>query len=348
MAAELSLKVDGVWLDRIGWWGGVEVEKRWPFGPYALSWEMALEPGDRPPALMPKAGEPPPLVEAFCGSRRHWTGRLLDCDWATGTFAAEGLAREGETALAFDYTVTDGLFPTLDPGPATFFANARGAVSWGSLETFGPITDEPATEPNYIASLLDAWSEKSGRRWAVNPDFRLYTGTDPTAPHYMVYPSVADLGATREGKVDAVYGRFLNSLTLKYQTAVAGSGQIEEIVDLTRFNDGRMTPAQANEILTAYLSLAGNAWNFTNGLTLTHGMVTTPGGSVVDMADVAAGRMIRVYGCRDPRNGRAYTDFVIGTSIWTCDEGVVQANPLQMVGRDEESMLEDIASRVLA
>lgn len=351
MAAELSLKVGGEWLDRVGWWGEVVVTDRWPGLCYGLSWRMALEPGERPPALMPRPGKPKPLVEAFLGSRRRWTGYLQDADWDEGTFTATGLYRAGETVLAVDNAGN----AQLDLGWALYWASeyyGRGALTWTALESFDPITDDPATDLNTISALTDEYARQKGRRWGVTADNLMFTSEDWTAPQLMVYPSVADIGATVEGAVDVIYARYIDKTTLNYRTAIVGTpgpGLVEEALDLTdRDRYGYLTTAQAQAIASGYRAQASTAWNFTNGLTLTYGMVTTPGGEVVDMADVIARKLIRVYGCRDPRNGQPYTDFVIGESIWTTDDGVVQANPIQMVGRDQESVLEDIAKGVLA
>lgn len=349
MAAGLTLRVGGQWLDTIGWYGEIEVTDRWPGICYTLSWRMDLPTGARPPAMMPHDGQPAPLVEAFVGSAPRWTGRLLDTDWADGEFAAIGLYREAENVLAID----GGGNAINDIGWAMFWASVgygRGVISWSALESFTPVTEAAATDLNYLAALIDEYAEQNGRRWGVTADRLMFTAEDWVDPQLQVYPSVADLGATSEGQVARVYGRYVNSSTLDYETAIAGpggAGGMEEAVDLTKY--GYLTPAKAQAIVDGYYAQASTTWNFTNGLTLAEGMVTTPGGGVVDMSQVVARKPIRVHGMRDPRTGLAYTDFVIGESIWTPDsDGIVQANPVQMVGRDQEAVLEDVAKGVLA
>ena len=337
----ITIRVGDTWLHTIGGFEVEEVVDRWPGGPWSLSWTMNLDPGARPPALM----EEGVLVQLYVGGGLRWSGRLGEPDWEQGQFFADGLCREGETALALG-----GSGPTTNPGEAIYFAAARNATSWGSLVVFTAITELPGTDLNNISALLDAYCDSLGRRWLVDEFAQLQVSADPTTPTIYITPGLSDLGTSTQTQVTDLFATYLHADTLKIERVSSPTStaprRIERSIDLSDL--GPMTPAQAQGHVNGIMAKVGPQALLTGGIDVSYGQIVNANGTPLDLDRARAGQMARAQGVRDPRNDAPSTDFVVGESVWRPREGRLLLNPVEQVATDFAAVVEAIGGQVIA
>ncbi len=340
-ATRPDVRVGGFWLSTIapaGW--GELVHSTRVRGSLEVSWQMPLERNWRHPALT--AGAP---VDLRLGPATLWPGILEEPDWDEGRFVAVGAHRAAEGKLALDASRN----ASTRPNEVVDAAIARGALPWTRVANLG---NTPVGSPDdagslvYIDSVLDAWEQENGTRLRVNDQRQLVVAPiSETNPTWYVTPGSGVLGAAGEKSVAVVFVRFINSATGLRDTAsyppspAAGSEGAEDIRDR-----GPMTLAKATSIAESIWSELRGKAGWTNGLRLTYGQVTTPGGIEVDLALIKAGDTVRLLDVPDPRGLTQHTDVVIGDTEydWTDDE--IQINPVGMAARDEESVLEQVGN----
>lgn len=334
--SDLQVRVGGVWLSSLGWWGEPKVTHRWPLGCWELTWVMNLPAYQRPYALRTGA-----VVEAFWGPGRIWMGKLTEPDWDQQEFVAEGLSRQAEGALCFD----SGGATTSIPDTAIDQAILRGIVNWSRPASLSSVAfaEKAATDSlNYLGALLDAWSTSVSKRWAVGANGVVYAAPDPPAPTWYVMPDAGDLGVADEDYVSAVYGRYRNT-TGVFSTASAidttpPAGPKEIGVDLTPL--GRINSTKATAVVTGILAQTKAQTGWTNGLTVRPDQITSLGGIKAHGALVIAGQMVRLQGLRDERGLAAATDIVLGETVWDVTEDLVTLNPVGLAARDLASIVE--------
>ena len=320
----------------MGWWGEPVITHRWPLGCWEMTWEMNLPSYQRPATL--RAGAE---AEAFSAGTCVWSGLLLEPNWNSQEFVAAGHAREAERTLCLDWVGGS----TSTPDVAIDRGIAAGALHWirpASLSNV-PFGESDATDQlNYVGALLDAWSLEAGAKWAVGPDRRVGIGVDPTAPAWHVMPDSGVLGVADEEYVSAVFGRYQTEAgaydTVSVFSATQPAGSRESGIDLT--GKGRLTTARAQATVQGILDQMGARTGWTNGVTVTSGQITSPGGTPANLALVRAGQMVRLQALRDQRGLSASTDIVVGESIWKPTDDLITLNPVGLAARDLSSIVE--------
>lgn len=335
-ASPAQVRVGGdTWLTSLGWWGELTVTHRWPFGCWETTWQMALQPFERPRSLVRGAS-----VELFHGPDRIWSGTLTDPNWDTGEFVAQGHCRPAETTQALT-TLGES---SSTPDAAIDAAIARGALNWvrpASLSSV-PFAESDTTEQlNTVAALLDAWSDEQSLRWAVDADRRVYAASDPTTPAWYVMPGSGVLGVADEDYVTDVYGRY-RTPTGTFATASAqdrsqGVGVREIGVDLTRL--GRLSSMRAAAVCAGILAKTKARTGWTNGITVTPEQITTLGGVPAHPSLVVAGQVVRLQGLLDERGFATSTDVVLGETVWNVTAGTLDLNPVGLAARDLASIV---------
>lgn len=338
-----QVRVGGIWLTSLGWWGDLVVTHRWPYGCWEATWAMNLRPYERPRGIVRGA-----LVEVLDAGSPLWVGRLTEPDWSASSFTAIGLAREGETVACLSSGLTTSI-----PNAAIDGGIARGALSWIRAADFSstPFGEADATDQiNYVTDLLDARSEEVGRRWAVGPDRRVYDAADPVTPSWHVTPGSGELGVADEDYVTDVYGRYRTTAgafaTVVASDPVAFAGRVERLVDLTGL--GRISAARAQATVDGILAKFRARTGWTNGVTVTRDQITSPGGVSPALSSVRAGQLVRMQGLSDPRGLSASTDIVLGETIWDTTEQTIALNPVGMAPRDLASVVETEGGRLLS
>jgi len=331
-------------LSSVAGWGSLTVTDKWDTGgsgPYEATWEMTLPPMRRPKGLDTNV----PCVVMVGGCPR-FAGRVPDLDWSAGEFSAIGAVRESEEAIA----LTAAGLTTATPDAAIDAAIARGALTWkrrASLSASTIAADGDETDDQFfIQALLDAWADSVGKRWAVNARREVYAAADPTTPSWFVLPGAGEFGTDTDLMVGKLYARYKKNTTGDLGTVTAGAGLPEVAIDLT--GRGTLTQAQAQQVLNGIYTKASKQKNFTNSLELNATQILTPGGLPARPYRVRAGQMMRFLALRDERNGKPYTDIVLGETEWDAEADTVTVTPIDMSNRDLESFVEEAGGSIVS
>jgi hypothetical protein len=310
------LRVGGYPATEIAAHSPVTWETRADGGSFKASWAFALTRRSQHQALRPGT-----LVEVICGGVNMFTGWLGYPDRTTWECTAYGLASVArEQFLALDGTLSN----TRDVAAAITQAQATGWPATNPDAITGTASGTATGNPVTLGVLLDDLALDLGKRWGVDGQGRLFMTADPTTPRWLAAPDSAAFGVTDEGAASTLYGRYLDSTTSTYLTAIAGSGSPQEAVDLS--DRGAMSNAQAVTILTGMLAeTSGGAW--TNGVTLTRDQIQTVGGTPAFLPAVRGGQMVRTLGLDYATQGMAL-DTVIGATRYTQDEHSIYVEPV--------------------
>lgn len=324
--------VNGRWLSSLGYWGDLKITHRWPYGCWEATWRMAIKPYQRFADVV--AGKP---VQIRLASGNIWAGDLAEPDWDTGNMRAVGAARQGETSLC----LTSLGETTSTPDTAVDQAIARGAVTWvrrNSLSATAFAPNDTTAQLNYLTALMDAWSTAQNMRWGVGPQREIYAAADPTTPSIHIRPGSGVLGVTEEQLAARVFGRYQSSSSGALSTVSVGAGIPEVGVSLLKY--GLIDATAATNIITGIRNQLQARTGWTNGVTVTADMVTTPGGQRLGLDQVVASKMARLLGLRDERGGSASTDIVLGETIWDVPAGTVVCNPVGLTDRSLSGVVE--------
>jgi hypothetical protein len=339
-----EVRVDGVWLTTIApAWGGLKTSTR-VNGDWQMSFNIATE-GKvghwRHPAIRFGA-----RVEVFYGPIIVWAGTLTEPDWDSGEMVALGASRDAENAMS----ITAGGVATTIPNTAIDAAIARGVVSWTRLDSFGTTAVGVADDGGGLVTLqsvLDAWAQENNSQWRVDRQRRLVIApTSEATVDWFITPGSGVMGSADDERVDRVFVRYLASASGTLATAsypsTSPTGGIERPLDIT--DRGAMTSTKATSIAQAEWAKLQGRSGWTNGLTLTRGQVTTPGGVIADLFMVRAGQTVRLLGVPDPRGLAHNIDVVIGDTDYDATEDTIQINPVGRAARDQESALEQVGN----
>ncbi|MBS45288.1 MAG: hypothetical protein CMH83_19390 [Nocardioides sp.] len=328
-----ELRVNGLPLSGIAAWGALEWETRLPGGLWSVSWEMDLPVGFFHPALVTGA-----TVELYDAGWRIGGATLAEPDLAEGAFTADGHCRLAETVSCLDGS---GNRSTV-PDTAVDAAIARGALpGWSRTVSFGASTltdDTTATEPAYLSTLLDGWSDTLGQQWALDHLGDLVLLDDPATPDWHLTPSGQEVGLTDEDYYTLLHGRYINT-SGTYVTVSVGSPGREGTIDLTGL--GRITLARASAILGGQLAKSKGRVSFTGSVEVTPETLQTAGGISADLTTVRAGQRVRMHNPLDPSgllDGATYFDWTIGQTAHADGSGVATIAPVGLAPRDLTSV----------
>ena len=337
-----EVRVGGFWLSTIvpQGWGGLHHQTR-RNGAWEASWTIPATRTWRHPALV--YGAP---VEVYLGPILLFVGSLAEPDWDSGEFIAEGACRDGETAAA----LTSGLVASTAPNTVIDAARTRGVLSWTRVSNFGttPVgeTDGGVTT---VQAVLDAWDEENNSTWAIENTLArglIIRPSNELVPTWYVTPGSGVLGSASDERVDRVFVRYISTTNGRRATASypASSpvGGVEKTADIT--DRGAMDATKATTIAQGIWKDSQGRSGWTNGLSLKGGQVTNPGGTEVDLALIKAGDTMRLLGVPDPRGVAHNLDVVIGDTDYDWEEDELQANPVGLAARDEETVLERIGN----
>lgn len=339
-----EIRVGGFWLSSIvpQGWGQLKHATR-KNGAWQVSWTIPGVRTWRHPALVRGA-----RVELMLGPICIAVATLAEPDWDSGEFFAKGACRDGETTVS----ITAGGSATTKPNTAIDAAATRGAVSWTRVGDFGNTAVGQADSTGGLVTLqsvLEAWAQEQKSNWAIENNRArslIVRPVDEGTVDWYVAPGSGTLGSAEDERVDRIFVRYISSTTHRRATASypasAPTGGVEDPVDIT--GRGPMTAAKAADIAEGMWSDLQGRSGWTNGLTLSYGQVTTPGGIVADLALIKGGDTIRLLGVPDERGVALHTDVVLGDTEYDWDEDDLQANPEGLAARDTESALEQVGN----
>lgn len=336
----LGTGANRVWLSDVAGWGNLHIQTRWAeggSGPWEATWEMTL-----PPLYRPRGLDTDIPVTIYVGGEEVFAGRLPDTDWNAGEFSALGAVREGEEAIA----LTGAGNSTATPDTAIDAAIARGSLTWvrrSSISSASVAATDTTDDLHFIQPLLDAYADGAGVRWGVNARREVFASADPTTPTWYIIPGAGELGTSTDRMVGKLYGRYRTSSGTP-ATVTSGTGLPEVPIDLT--TRGALTAGQAQSILDGIRAKAISTKNFTNGLELDSSQIISPGGTPAALHRVRYGQMVRCLALRDERNGLPWTDFVIGSSDWDRDAGLVSITPVDAEERDLATFVEEVGGSI--
>lgn len=333
--ARALLRVGGEWVHAHAKFGDMEVVDRHTGGPWSLTWQMNLPPGERPTWLSEGA-----TVELYAGTLR-WSGTLADPDWEAGSFTADGWCRQAETAAALSGGgATNSLSVAItQAGPL-----GRKVIDFDTKVTGA--ADKADDELWSIAQLADQYCLENSGVWRVGVHREFYIATEPPAPSMWVLPGIVDLSTSVATSVRRVLARYIDtSLTHRLAISDSNRGRGEAIVDLTA--KGPILEATATAVANQMLARSGGGEpRFTTGFEVHAGQVVDESGPV-DLSRIIAGQMIRIHGCTDPRNGLPWTDILIGETQWRPQESTVQINPVELDAADFTGIVEELGGSVV-
>ena len=81
---------------------------------------------------------------------------------------------------------------------------------------------------------------------------------------------------------------------------------------------------------------------FTSSITVSAGQVTNGGGARVHPVAMTPGRIYRINGMADPRNGALAADVLMGEAVWDEEEATVQLTPFGAERDDLQDTVETL------
>lgn len=316
---------------------GLRIVHEWPAagigGPVGASFQMVLDPRAARPDWI-QQGVP---ATVQLGPKTLLSGKFAEPDWVGGSMSITAASQEGTQVAC----LTAGGETTSTPDVAVDQGIARGALTWsrpGSISNTALASTDATASLNSVTDLLAAYADASGARLYVDELRNLRAGTDPTAPTVFLLPSAGELAWTLDRQATTVIGRYKDAAGVLHN-ATAGSGPVEQLVDLTP--KGPLTPTQANTLVAAILAKATSG-GWTGGLTVSPVQIVGSPNLAVIAAAVGHGLMARLDGRQDPRSGRLptnYTDVVIERSDWDVAANQIMLTPRGMVARDFAAVL---------
>lgn len=337
------VRVDGTWLHAL-----TKVsDLRWKHGAdggcLEASWSISQRPGSFSFPVLRRGAE----VEIFDGIIRVWYGRLSEPGEETSACLAVGPLSDASRYLC----VTSANQPT-----SSVNTGITQAIVDGLKITYNgdAPTGVPATGPQYLDAAIAAAATSTSTRATVRADGILRFEADPTVPSLVIAPGVASLGRSDEDWATHVYCYYVSAVSgtpsapSAWATALASApdqaalyGRATQFVDLT--DRGLLTSAQAAAIATGILAKTGARLSITNGLTVTSAQLRDVGGQRASLAQVTAGRMVRLLGVRTPDGaGSSVVDVVIGSTDYLDGSGQITLNPLGMVPRSFADVIASI------
>lgn len=333
----LSVRIAGHRLAALAPHGPVTVEYG-EHGSELASWSM--DPNFRHPALR---GNAP--VAVWDGGLCIWIGTLVE-PGSDGEYTARGLWRQAEGVYPMNVAgdLTTNIDDALVGGIVRLELDwaLRGSISaadWGT-EATGNMT---------LAQLLDGYAAENALRWWIAPDRGINMTADPGGPQWIVPHAVAGRGLTpaEDEFFTHLVGRYLDTGGL-YKTETVGSAEASDVfgrrsalVDLT--DAGNITSTRASEILTGMLLKSGARMGWGEGLELTHGQITTLGGTPAALNQIQSLQMVRLAGTVDtsrPHLFRTFTDIVLRSVRYTDGSQTISATPFGYAPRNMADALE--------
>lgn len=344
---ELSIRINGVWLQSQGAHGNLTVSWSWPGGCREASWVMTARYGSRLPLLTRGA-----LVEVLWGGWVIWSGLLQEPAWNGNevSLTASGLVRQGERYMAFDASEN-----TTDVASTAVDEAINRGLPWtrhSSVPTtaLASGTSEPV---NSVTALLDAAAEKAGQRWGVDAFGSCRFAADPADVTLVVRPGSGDLGIADDNYASNVILRHVTT-TSTYRSAIYPPfgtvteyeekyGHAEFVRDIT--DRGPIANADADALAQAVYERSKQRPGWTNGLELVRGDVLNVGGKALHPLWVAAtgwGKRMRLDGVPDEVALTSYTSFVVGGTSYGEGTDVVNVTPVGLVSRTQEDVLTEL------
>lgn len=343
----LSIYVNGTALSHLGHYGSVVVTHRFPYGSFELRWSANYPRGFARRELVTNAE-----VVAQVGPCRVFRGDLVEPDWDSGEFVAQGSIRRAETTLAYNLSG-----PTTDIDEALFFGAARGAVNVGTLLNFGaPLTTGETDQSNSLLQLLDVYAAQNATNMMADPHGLLYSVGDPTTPWLRLVPGVGELGVADQDYWTTVIGSYLPAPGKKGRVTAGPDtsqnvGARERAVDLSGL--GFISAAKAQAVVDRILSKGAARTGWTNSLLVGDGQIENMSGKSLEPWLVARrmayqGVMARLAGLRDPRGVTLFTDVILEETVWDVDADTIELKPRGLAARDFSAIVESMGAAVIA
>lgn len=326
------------WMQEIGPFGPVTVEHSWPHGSESASWEVRTDLTH--PALRGGA-----LVQIFDGGLPVWFGYLNEPTAGSGQLEAIGSWREAERLPAVDAAGA----PSSVPDVTTVAAGVNYGIRWGVPTSLSAVPWSTAADFSMsVTELLDNWSAGAGKRWYVDPTGLVLASADPTTPTWHVPNAVIGKGLTpAEDEFYSHIRGFYFSATGVVSTVVKGDANAAALFR-PRYGTADLTPKGVISAATAQaevdnmFALSGARMGLAEGLELSTGQITTPGGTPAPLSQVTAGQMARLVGVVDTSRPNLMTsnyDVVIGSSKYTDGSGRITLKPIGYAARNLADVL---------
>lgn len=347
-ASSSAIYIEGRPLSTIAGWGDLEyVDGR--NGPLEATWTMSLKPGERPAELHRNA-----QIEIASGLTLVSAGTLGEPDWDELKFTMIGISRAGEGAECLNGSgqVTSKLNTALDQAIARGVTRrwVRGA-DFGNTDIAGPEggsgVDDP--QPGKLNELLNLKTTESGMQWHVSPEGLVTRYTeDESAPDWLILPGAAPMGVADDEVTDVVFLRYFSSTASQLRTARypadTPEGGIERRASITHL--GPMTGTRATGIAEGmWRKMLEGRTGWTNGIELTVGQIITLGGQPADFSLIRGGQTVQLQDTPDPRGVSLDLNVVIDEVRRAPATQTIQLNPVGLVARTWEQVMQEANAR---
>lgn len=322
-----EVKVADVWLSDLGPWGDLKVRDTWPGGNDEVTGSVDPNLTRRHEALTNGSR----LTVAVAGPR--WVGELVELDWESGEFVAQGLYRQGDQAPALNAA---GMTTTV-PNSAVDKAIAAGWVDWirpASLSSAAYSSSDAAgdatAEVNALGALLDEWAAGAGKRWGVDEHRAVYAAADPSEVTHMLINISAPV-ESKQRAVGTIVARWQDS-SGAYFTTIRGNARPVKLVDFT--NAGPLTSSQVTARCDRILS-ATEAMTTYGGFTIARDQII----GRPHLSTVRAGQKVAIVDQASADLSIVGPSFVLGVTTWNVEEQTVECTPVDAPDLDLESII---------
>lgn len=319
-------------------------------GVLTVGWSMAL-PSNLP---LPAQIRQDRLVELFAGP--HLLGMAVIAETPRGTtVTADGLYRLGEQFKAVDAT---GL-PTTDVAVAVAQAITRG-LRWrdpGSLPT-GAVSamSEDSVQFNTVSALLNRYCQISGMWWYIDAQgFLRIVSTSASGRTWALSPSVPNPETADESFASRWFVRRVDGVNTDGQPNAWDANDAqdttapmvrEEAMDLEQL--GYIDAAAGDAAATALLNASKSRSGFTEGVSVTHGQITTRGGTPPELWAVSFGDTVQQPNWITASGAAASfgqnAEWVVGGTRWKQGEPL-QITPIGLVPRTVASIIQSASGK---
>lgn len=321
---------------------GIVPSSTYPGGDDALTFNLEAD-----PLLQHRALTIGRRIRASLCGHTIWSGKI--------TTPAPGqpwqISCTGIGSIANQYTVDTGPGVTTD---ANIFAKIAEGLPWIHGNSWPTLVQPLVLGQQPLGDFLNAQLPLYGEQWSVASDGLLTHGQPPASPRLILVSSMRP-ARTTENYVTLLAVLYIDSGTLAISkvtvTAPTTHGQIEDVADLTAL--GPMSSTDATTYGNGLLARCGFRGRYAEAFTVQAGqLLSYPGGVPVDLATVRAGVMVRPTGVNPDQMaettlGVAACDFVVGTSSYDDDTGVLSLTPYEdaTASADLQSLVADLTKQ---
>lgn len=264
-----------------------------------------------------------------------------------GLVTIVGAWNDAKTATTLDAVGA----PTGNPSSAVDAAQARGEIRFGRADDSLALGDwaEPSTTL-MLADLLDDSAMSVAKTPWVDGYGVVRFEADPTKPRWTVPHAVAGRGLApaEDSFYTHLVGRYMTLTPGVMDTELVGDDDAAIAMGRRRVGHVDLEPLgpidkpRAHAEMMGIFALAGARMGWAEGMTLSTGQITSPGGEPAPLSLLRSRQMIRLEGVIDtsrPSRLEANLEVVMGQVKYTDGADVVSWSPVQKAPRSTHEVL---------